>query len=81
MEFFDKNIQARDTSRMRIEHSRFIKSIGEETRFLMEEGDKCDIIGDIINTNAESFVRAIPFGDVWKTYWESIKEHFFLFNE
>ena len=68
---------------MRIEHSRFIKSINEEKRFLVdgEEGDKIDLIRDIISTNAESFVRAIPFHDVWNTYWGSIKHQFFMFNE
>ena len=67
---------------MRIEHSRFIQSIDEERRFLKsEEGDKIDLICDIIRTNAESFVRTIPFCDVWNTYWKSIKHQFFLFNE
>ena len=38
---------------MRIEHSRFIKSINEEKRFLMgDEGDKIDLIRDMISTNA-----------------------------
>ncbi len=67
---------------MRIEHSRFIKSIDEERKFLIEgEGDKCDLIRDIININAESFVRPIPFSDVWNTYWENINHHLFMFNE
>ena len=48
---------------------------------MSEEGDKCDLIRDIISTNAESFVRMIPFHDVWNTYWESIKYNLFLFNE
>ena len=47
---------------MRIEHSRFIQSIDEEKKFLNgEQGDKIDLIRDIISKNAESFVRAIPF--------------------
>ena len=48
---------------------------------MSEEGDKCDLIRDIISTNAESFVRTIPFCDVWNTYWESIKHNLFIFNE
>jgi len=81
-EYFNKNIESKDTSRMRIEHSRFIKSIDEERKFLIEgEGDKCDLIRDIININAESFVRPIPFSDVWNTYWENINHHLFMFNE
>ena len=33
---FNKNCEAKDTSRLRIEHSRFFKSITEEQSFLFE---------------------------------------------
>ena len=66
---------------MRIEHSRFIKSIDEEKVFLGESTDKCALILDIINKNAEFFVRQVPFNEVWDTYWKSIKQHLFIFNE
>ena len=52
-DYFDKNLQTKDTSRMRIEHSHFIHSIDEEKRVLTGEfGDKLDQIHTIISNNA-----------------------------
>ncbi len=54
VEYFNKNVQCKDTSRMRIEHSRYIKSIDDEKKFLSSENsDKCDQIRDIINANSK----------------------------
>ena len=80
--YFNKNCEAKDTSRLRVEHSRFFKSITEEQSFLLDDdsSDKCDEVCEILNDNAEHFVRQIPFGDVWEAFWGSVKEHFFMFE-
>lgn len=33
-----------------------------------------------IEVNGKSYIRFIPFDKVWNTFWRSIKEHFFLFE-
>jgi hypothetical protein len=79
---FQKNCETADTSRLRIEYSRFLKSIEEEQIFLSDHSvcDKCDEVCVILENNAQHFVRLIPFIEVWKAFWSSIKEHLFLFQ-
>jgi hypothetical protein len=35
----------------------------------------------VIEDEGKAFVRFIPFAHVWNTFWSSVKEHFFLFEE
>lgn len=80
---FQKNRDTIDTSRLRIEYSRFFKSIEEEQMFLLDhsESDRCNEVRAILEKNAHHFVRLIPFAEVWKAFWSSIKEHLFVFEK
>ena len=80
---FQKSCETADTSRLRVEYTRFFKSIEEEQIFLSDftETDKCDEISGILENNAHHFVRLIPFAEVWNAYWSSIKEHLFVFQQ
>lgn len=35
----------------------------------------------IVESDGKAFVRLIPFSKVWDSFWGSVKEHFFLFEE
>jgi uncharacterized protein YozE (UPF0346 family) len=72
---FQNNCEAKDTSRLRIEHSRFFKSISEEESYLQDndESDRFDEICQTLEANAYHFIRLIPFIDVWNAFWGSVK--------
>lgn len=36
---------------------------------------------DVIQTKGKDHIRLINFNDVWCTFWDSVKKHFFIFEE
>ena len=40
-----------------------------------------DEVVKVIEDEGKAFIRFIPFACVWNTFWDSVKEHFFLFED
>jgi hypothetical protein len=59
-----------------------LNSVEEEEAFLSSGDD--DILNQIIKvieTEGKSFIRLIPFNECWDFFWNSIKKHFFVFED
>lgn len=66
---------------MRLEESTYINSIADETNFFNKDDD--DIFSKIlqvIETTGKKYIRFIPFDEMWNKFWDSIKKHFFVFE-
>jgi hypothetical protein len=36
---------------------------------------------DVIERKGKSYIRLIPFDVIWSTFWNSVKKHFFVFED
>lgn len=79
--YYQRHLKSEKTGRLRIEESNYFNSVEEEECFLSSQQDNIlDQIVGVIEKHGEMYVRFIPFDKVWSTFWDSVKEHFFFFE-